>query len=268
MLEATLWLFGVCLFVGGIVGLLAGLLGIGGGLIVVPALSVLLPWAGISANLVMPMALATSLASIVITSSSSAYTHYRLGNVQPSVIRTLLPGILFGGLLGSGIADRMPTEYLPKVFGTIVLLLALQMALSLRVKSVRPLPSPLGSMTSGTAIGMIASLAGIGGGSLTVPYLNCHGIEMRKAIGSASLCGVFLALSGVIGFIFFGLTQPEALPPYSVGYVYLPALIGIVVTSVMTTRYGARLATQLPTPIIKRVFAVFLLLVGASMFFS
>ncbi|WP_281545655.1 sulfite exporter TauE/SafE family protein [Grimontia sp. SpTr1] len=268
MLEATLWLFGVCLAVGGVVGLLAGLLGIGGGLIVVPALSVLLPWAGISSNLVMPMALATSLASIVITSSSSAYTHYRLGNVQPSIIKTLLPGILLGGLLGSAIADRMPTEYLPKVFGIIVLLLALQMALSLRIKSARPLPSPLGSMTSGTAIGMIASLAGIGGGSLTVPYLNYHGVEMRKAIGSASLCGVFLALSGVIGFIFFGLTQPETLPPYSVGYVYLPALIGIVVTSVMTTRYGARLATRLPTPIIKRVFAVFLLLVGASMFFS
>ncbi|WP_325893825.1 sulfite exporter TauE/SafE family protein [Grimontia sp. NTOU-MAR1] len=268
MLEATLWLFGVCLLLGGVVGLLAGLLGIGGGLIVVPALSVLLPWAGIAGNLVMPMALATSLASIVVTSSSSAYTHYRLGNVQPSVTRTLLPGILLGGLLGSGIADRMPTEYLPKVFGAIVLLLALQMALSLRVKSARPLPSTLGSMTSGTAIGMIASLAGIGGGSLTVPYLHYHGVEMRKAIGSASLCGVFLAFSGVIGFIFFGLNQPEALPPYSVGYVYLPALIGIVVTSVMTTRYGARLATQLPTPIIKRVFAVFLLVVGASMFFS
>lgn len=268
MFEATLWLFGVCLLVGGVVGLLAGLLGIGGGLIVVPALSVLLPWAGVSDDLVMPMALATSLASIVITSASSAFTHYRLGNVQPSVILSLLPGILVGGMLGSAIADKMPTQYLPKVFGGIVLILALQMALSLRVRPARSLPSAIGSMTSGTMIGMIASLAGIGGGSLTVPYLNYHGVEMRKAIGCASLCGVFLALSGVAGFIFFGLNQLETLPVYSVGYVYLPALMGIVITSVMTTRYGASLATRLPTPIIKRVFAVFLLLVGASMFFS
>ncbi|MDD1794134.1 sulfite exporter TauE/SafE family protein [Enterovibrio makurazakiensis] len=268
MIEATLWLFGACLVLGSCVGLLAGLLGIGGGLLVVPALSVLLPWAGISASLVMPMALATSLASIVMTSASSAYTHYRLGNVQPAVVKTLLPGVLLGGLMGSAIADRLPTEYLPKVFGVIVLFLALQMALSLRVKPAKPLPGPARNVVSGGLIGMVASLAGIGGGSLTVPYLNYYGVEMRRAIGSASLCGVFLALSGMTGFIFFGLTQTETLPRFSVGYVYLPALIGIVGTSVFTTRYGARLASRLPTPTIKRVFAVFLLLVGASMFIS
>ncbi|WP_407332232.1 sulfite exporter TauE/SafE family protein [Enterovibrio sp. 27052020O] len=268
MVDATLWLFGACLVLGSCVGLLAGLLGIGGGLVVVPALSVLLPWAGITPSLVMPIALATSLASIVITSSSSAYTHYRLGNVLPAVVRSLLPGILLGGVLGSAIADRMPTEYLPRVFGVIVLLLALQMVLSLRVKPAKPFPSPARNVFSGGLIGMVASLAGIGGGSLTVPYLNYYGVEMRQAIGSASLCGVFLALAGMAGFIFFGLTQTETLPSFSVGYVYLPALIGIVVTSVFTTRYGARLTSRLPTPIIKRVFAVFLLLVGASMFLS
>ncbi|WP_283131366.1 sulfite exporter TauE/SafE family protein [Enterovibrio norvegicus] len=268
MLDATLWLFAVCLMLGCCVGLLAGLLGIGGGLLIVPALSVLLPWADISPSLIMPMALATSLASIVVTSSSSAFSHYRLGNVQPSVIKTLLPGILVGGLIGSGIADKMPTEYLPRIFGVIVLLLALQMVFSLRVRAEKPLPSVGKNVLSGGLIGVTSSLAGIGGGSLTVPYLNYHGVEMRKAIGTASLCGVFLALSGMTGFIFFGLSQPESLPEYSVGYVYLPALIGIVSTSVFTTRYGAKLASRLPTPIIKRVFAVFLLLVGASMFLS
>ncbi len=150
-----------------------------------------------------------------------------------------------------------------------MLLLALQMVMSLRVtKAAKPFPSPLQAAAGGTVMGVVASLAGIGGGSLTVPYLNYYGIEMRKAIGTASLCGVFLALSGMTGFILFGLKQAEALPPYSVGYVYLPALLGIVTTSVITTRFGARLATRLPTHIIKRVFAIFLLLIGGSMFLS
>lgn len=268
MLDATLWLFGVCLVLGAGVGLLAGLLGIGGGLVIVPVLSVLLPWAGIPAHLVMPMALATSLASIVITSSSSAYTHYRLGNVRFSAIKFLLPGLLFGGFIGSVIADITPAEHLARIFGTIVLLLALQMALSLRITTFKPLPSPLCSVFSGGFIGMISSLAGIGGGSLTVPFLHYHGLNMRNAIGSASLCGVFLASSGLLGFVFFGLTQSTILPSYSIGYVYLPALLGIVMTSVFTTRFGAKIASRLPTQIIKRIFAVFLLLVGLGMFFS
>lgn len=268
MVDSTLWLFGACLVLGGGVGLLAGLLGIGGGLVVVPALSVLLPWAGISASLVMPMALATSLASIVLTSSSSAYSHYRLGNMQFSAINSLLPGLLVGGFLGSLIAHITPTAHLSRIFGTIVLLLALQMALSLRITSFKPSASPLFNVFSGAIIGMISSLAGIGGGSLTVPYLHYHGLEMRKAIGSSSLCGLFLAGSGMVGFVFFGLTQSATLPPYSIGYVYLPALFGIVITSVFTTRFGAKLASRLPTQIIKRIFAVFLLLVGIGMFFS
>lgn len=266
MLDATLWLFVACLALGTFVGLLAGLLGIGGGLVVVPVLSALLPWAGIHSELALPMALATSLASIVITSSSSAYTHYRLGNVQFHVIYSLLPGLLCGGLLGSTIAHILPAQYLPRIFGTIVLLLALQMMLSLKVRTMRSLPSPWFNACCGSIIGIISSLAGIGGGSLTVPYLHYHGVEMRKAIGCAALCGIFLAFSGMVGFIYFGLEQTQKLPPFSVGYVYLPALIGIVLTSVFTTRFGAKLATSLPTHAIKRVFAVFLLLVGASMF--
>lgn len=268
MLEATWWLFVACLVLGGGVGLLAGLLGIGGGLVIVPALSILLPWAGIEPSLVMPMALATSLASIVLTSSSAAYTHYQYGNVQFSVIYFLLPGLLIGGFLGSAIADSIPTKDLPRIFGAIVLLLALQMMLSMKFKPSKSSSTPLFKVLSGAGIGIISSLAGIGGGSLTVPYLNYHGVSMRKAIGSASLCGVFLALSGMIGFIFFGLRQPKVLPDFSVGYVYLPALLGIVLTSVFTTRFGAKLVSRLPSQIIKRIFAVFLLLVGAGMLIS
>ncbi len=252
---------------GAIVGFLSGLLGIGGGLIIVPTLNYLLPLLDIPPSLVMPMALATSLASIIMTSSSSAYSHYRLGNVDTSVIKNLLPGVLIGAAMGSVIADALPTAYLPKIFGAIVLLLALQMGLSLSFKGGKPFPSKGKNVCSGTFIGTVSSLAGIGGGVLIVPYLNYFGIRMQSAIGSASLCAVFLAFSGMLGFVVIGLQQPLALPSLSLGYVYLPALLGIVVTSVLTTRIGAKMATKLPTVFLKRIFSLFLLCIGVSMFF-
>lgn len=266
-MEISIWLFIAYLGLGACVGLLSGLLGIGGGLLVVPALSILLPYSGIETALVMPMALATSLACIIITSSSSAYSHYRLGNLDAAVVCLLLPGVLLGGLLGSYVADVLPTQYLPKIFACIVLLLALQMAFLKPVENKKRGLKKGTTALAATIIGTVSSLAGIGGGALTVPYLTYFGVPMRKAIGTSSTCGVFLAISGMSGFIFFGLKQTHALPPFSVGYVYLPALLGIVLTSVFTTRIGARLASTLPTDTIKRVFSIFLLLVGVSMFF-
>ncbi|PSU46072.1 hypothetical protein C9J12_19630 [Photobacterium frigidiphilum] len=265
MLEGTLWLFAMCLLLGSVVGLFAGLLGIGGGLLVVPALVWLLPLAGIDNSLVMHMALATSLASIVLTSGASARNHLKLGNIDFSIVKSMAPGIVLGGLGGSVIAEMVPTELLPKIFATIVLLLALQMLLSMRMTSQRPIPSSIACACSGGVIGVISSLAGIGGGSLTVPYLSWHGVEMRRAIGCASLSGAIIAVAGMVGFIFSGLNE-TALPPMSIGYVYLPALIGIVSTSVITTRYGAALVSRLPTMTLKKIFAVFLLFIGSKMF--
>ncbi|WIH22941.1 sulfite exporter TauE/SafE family protein [Photobacterium damselae] len=266
MLENALWLFGMCLLVGSSVGFLAGLLGIGGGLVVVPALVWLLPHAGISSNLVMHIALGTSLASIVLTSGASARNHIRLGNVDYSIVKALAPGVVLGGFGGSFIAEIVPTELLPKIFATIVLTLAIQMLLSMRLGSKEQrLPSTVACASSGAVIGVISSLAGIGGGSLTVPYLSWHGVEMRKAIGCASFAGAMIAIAGMIGFITAGVGS-ESLPPYSLGYVYLPALLGIVTTSVITTRYGAALVSRLPTVTLKKIFAVFLLFISVKMF--
>ncbi|MEJ2765467.1 sulfite exporter TauE/SafE family protein [Photobacterium sp. MCCC 1A19761] len=265
MTESTLWLFAMCLGLGGCVGLLAGLLGIGGGLVVVPALVWLLPQAGIDAGLVMHIALATSLASIVLTSGASARNHLRLGNVDFTIVKSLAPGVIVGGGCGSVIAELVPTALLPKIFAVIVLLLALQMLMSMRVTSPRPLPGRLATVCSGGMIGVVSSLAGIGGGSLTVPYLSAHGVEMRRAIGSASLSGALIAVAGMVGFIAAGVGD-EALPSLSLGYVYLPALAGIVITSMVTTRYGAALVSQLPTATLKKIFAVFLLCISIKMF--
>lgn len=249
---------------GAVVGVMAGLLGIGGGLIVVPALLFMLPAAGIESSISMHIALATSLATIIVTSGSSALNHFKLGNVDMFVVKWLMPGVVVGGFLGANVAEWIPSQHLPRVFGIIVLLLAIQMLFSIRGKASKSMPGTVATMAYGTGIGVISSLAGIGGGSLSVPFLNRHGIEMRKAVGSSSVCGCLIAVSGMIGFILHGY-QVDALPPYSVGYVYLPALIAIASTSMLTTRIGAKLASSLPTPTLKKIFALFLMFVAGTM---
>jgi uncharacterized membrane protein YfcA len=262
----TIELVASLLALGAIVGFLAGLLGIGGGLQVVPALVFLLPMTGIDPALAMQFALATSLSTIIFTSGSSALNHIKLGNVDLFVVKWLIPGVVIGGFMGSYIAEWIPNQYLPKVFAVIVLLLAFQMFFSILIVAVRSMPNRYFTTVSGIIIGSIASLAGIGGGALTVPFLNRYGIEMKKAIGTSSVCGSIIAVSGMLGFIWQG-THVENLPPYSIGYVYLPALLCISITSIFTTKYGARLASSLPTHILKRIFAVFLIFVSITMFF-
>lgn len=267
MYETTLWLFSMCLLLGSVVGLLASLLGIGGGLLVVPALVWLLPKAGIASHLVMHITLATSLASTVMTSMASARNHFKLGNIDFSVVKILTPGLIVGGLSGSVVAEIIPSHYLPKIFAGIVLCLAIQMLLSMKVINNKPLPNSLACVSSGSIIGLISSLAGIGGGSLTVPYLSYYGIEMRRAIGTSSLVALLIAVSGMIGFIYAGVGS-EALPAFSIGYVYLPALFGIAATSMIATRYGAALVSRLPTSTLKKLFAVLLLVISIKMFLS
>lgn len=252
------------LVLGSIVGVLAGLLGIGGGLVIVPALMFLLPMAGISPDIIMNIALATSLASIIVASGSSALNHLKLGNVDMYAVKWLIPGVVIGGLLGTNVVELVPSQYLPQIFGVIMLMLAMQMLLSLKAKAQRAMPSPLKTIGCGAGIGIISSFAGIGGGSLSVPFLNRHGVEMRRAVGSSSVCGCVIALAGAAGFIFHGVNNAN-LPEYSLGYIYLPALVAISITSMFTTKIGARLATQLPTAALKKIFAVFLIFVAVTM---
>lgn len=257
-------LLALLLLLGSAVGVLAGLLGIGGGLVVVPALVFLLPNAGISSEILMHMALATSLATIIMTSFSSALSHLRLGNVDMFAVKWLMPGVLVGGYFGATVADLIPHQYLPKVFSIIVMMLALQMFRSIRTVSDHPMPNPLVTVLCGGAIGIVSSLVGVGGGSLSVPFLNRHGVEMRKAVGSSAVCGFVIAISGMLGFVVSGY-QVVDLPQYSWGYVYLPALFAIAATSMLTTRVGAKLSIQLPTATLKRIFAVFLMFVAVTM---
>lgn len=252
------------LALGAVVGVLSGLLGIGGGLIMVPALLYLLPLAGISPHVTMHFALGTSLATAILTTGSSAVNHIKLDNVVFYAVKYLLPGIILGGFLGSSITQWLPSQYLPKVFGVIVFFLSIQMFLSIHASVGNALPNRPVSMMCGVVIGTLATLAGISGGSLTVPFLNRYGLEMKQSVGTASVCGFVIAISGVIGFIWHG-AHLSMRPAYSIGYIYLPALLCVACVSMFTARLGARLTAQLHTVMLKKIFAVFLIFVSINM---
>ena len=263
----TLTIILVCAVLGMSVGFMAGLLGIGGGLIIVPALVYLLPLFGIESELVMPIALATSLAAIVVTSSSAAFAHHKNGNIPWHIAKPLMVAVSIGALAGSFIADLLPAKTLTSFFAATVMILAAYMLISIKVERTKPYPKQWKVNTIGVGTGVIASLMGISGGVILIPTLSYLSIQVRQAIGTATACGLMVALFGSLGFIFTGLNQTN-LPPWSVGYIYLPALLGITLTSFLFAPVGVKLATKLPVRTLKKLFAGFLILVAIEMLVS
>ena len=260
--------FAAYLLTGAIAGLAAGLLGVGGGLIIVPALVGLYLIQHIDSALVMHLALGTSLASIIITSLSSVYAHHRHRAVLWHRFWQLTPGLLFGAWLGGWLADVMSTAQLKPLFAGFELVVAAYMLSSLHFNSgKRHLPNPLAISGAGVVIGGISSLAGVGGGTMTVPYLNWHGVHLRQAIATSAACGLPIALAGTLSYILHGWTQPN-LPAWSLGYVHGPSLLGIVISSVLFAPLGAKLAHSLPVPTIRRVFALLLVGIALRLLFS
>ncbi len=255
----------ICGVLGCVVGFLAGLLGIGGGLIIVPVLSVLLTsFKVVDAEQAMLIAIATSLASIIFTSTSSAIAHHKHGNIPwhiaPWVLIGVSLGALFSGFVATGI-DHITLEW---VFALCVFFIASRMTFPALQTASRPLPS--GPIITGltSVIGGLSGMIGIGGGALLVPFLNYFQIDMKKAIGCAALSGILIALFGTVGFIYAG-WQFAALSNGFVGYVYLPALFGIVVTSAIFAQLGAKATQYLPVAMIKKIFALILVLVAIKM---
>ena len=251
---------------GVIAGMTAGLLGLGGGAIIVPILYAIFLTLDLAPGSTMQLAVGTSLATIVFTAISSGLSHYRLGNVQIRTIFFLAPGIIIGALTGAAIADALPTDVLKRVFGFFEIIIAMQIGFGFKPSAHSSLPAPTGLAATGGVIGTISSIMGIGGGSLTVPFLLWCNVSMREAVGTSAACGLPIALAGVIGFVFAGLDNTD-LPDWSLGYVYLPAALCIISTSVIFAPIGARLAHRLPILTLKRIFAIFLTLVGLKMVF-
>lgn len=263
-LVATLLLY---LALGAFAGVMAGLLGVGGGLIIVPVLAWIFRGQNVADAIIMHLAIGTSLATIVITSLSSVRAHHQRGAVLWPVVWRLTPGIVIGAWLGAVVADALPSRALSKIFAVFVLTVAAQMAFGAKPAPQRALPGPTGMALAGGVIGLASAIVGIGGGSLTVPFLTWCNTAMRQAVATSAACGLPIALAGSIGYIATGLNAADA-PPWSLGYVYGPALVGVAIASMLTAPLGAKLAHTLPTETLKRVFAIFLAVVGTKMLLS
>ncbi len=266
-MESWLYIMCICLGLGAAIGFMAGLLGIGGGLIAVPALLHILPQVGISAEKVPHVAIATSLAAIILTSLSSARAHHIRANIPWPLFKSMLPGFVLGALCSGFISELITAKSLQQIFALFVVLMALQMAFPFKTESNRPMPSPIALFFAATSIAIIAALMGIGGGVLLVPFLTWCGLQMRFAVGFSAATGLLIALFGSIGYTLAG-WDAAGLPPWTLGYIYLPALIGIVSTSMLMAPIGAKAATGLPTAKLKKLFALFLMLVGLKLVFA
>jgi uncharacterized membrane protein YfcA len=225
-LEAILSTLLFYLTLGLFAGVMAGLLGVGGGLIIVPALAWILHHQQVDDAIVMHLAIGTSLATIVVTSISSVRAHHRRGAVLWPIFWRLTPGIIVGAWLGAAIADALPSAVLSKVFAVFVLTVAAQMGFGAKPAPHRELPGTTGMLTAGGVIGAVSAIVGIGGGSLTVPFLTWCNTAIRQAVATSSACGLPIALAGALGFVVTGLNATGR-PDWSLGYVYGPALVGI-----------------------------------------
>lgn len=249
-------------------GFAAGYLGIGGGLIIVPPLMLVFSRDPATAPVASHLAVATSLATMLATSASSIWAHHRRRAVRWATVKTLAPGLALGALVGAWLADQVSTEWLARVFGAFALLAGLQLLfLGRDTGDVDELDGRLPGRTVqgavGGLIGGVSSLVGIGGGSLTAPWLMAHGVRAQAAVATAAACGYPIALAGTAAFAWLGRTETAGVN--SLGYVHLPALIGIAAFSVLAAPLGARAVHNSPPHWVRRAFGVLLLLVAGRL---
>jgi uncharacterized membrane protein YfcA len=252
---------------GVVAGLLAGLLGVGGGIVIVPMLKFTFTAQQLPPEHIQHLALGTSLATIVFTSISSMMAHHSKGAVNWSAVRRVTPGILFGTFTGSMLAARLSGSALTGFFACFTFVVAIQMLLDAKPHPARQLPGVAGFFGTGTLIGAISSLVGIGGGTMSVPFLVWCNQQARVAIGTSAAIGFPIAISGALGYLVNGM-KADGLPPNSLGFIYLPALIGIAATSYLFAPLGARLAHSLPVSKLKKGFALLLIATGVKMIYG
>lgn len=258
------WLMYIAL--GAFAGTLAGLFGVGGGLIIVPVLIISFKLQGIGGDLVTHMAVGTSLATIMFTSLSAIHTHNSRKAIDWRLAAMMSLGIVIGAWLGGYTADKLSGPLLQRLIGLFAWLMAAQMLFGLAPKGGATLPGKPAQVAVGGIIGWASGIFGIGGGSLTVPFLTWCSVPMQRAVAVSAVCGFPIALVGALSYVVHGMGHAE-LPPEAWGYVYLPALIGISIASMPFARLGATWAHKLSAVALKRGFAAFLVVVGAKFLF-
>lgn len=247
-------------------GFLAGLLGIGGGMLMTPFLTMILTAKGFPADYVVKMAIATSLATICFTSLSSVRAHQKRGAVLWPVVKTLAPGILVGSILGAQIAVALPAKLLGILFALFVGFSATQMFLNRKPEPSRTLPGPAGTFAAGSVIGVVSAIVGAGGGFISVPFMTWCNVKIHDAVGTSAALGFPIAVAGTIGYVWAGQGAPQ-MPPGSIGYLYLPALVLISIASVFMAPVGARMAHRLDVRPLKKIFALLLYALAAYFLF-
>lgn len=264
-----LW-FLLYLATGALVGLLAGLLGIGGGMTLVPILSALFAAQALAPEHTVHLALGTGMAQVMFTSAASVREHHRHGAVDWTIVRRLAPGMVVGSLLSTVASGWVSQRALALAFALIVYGGATQILLGRKPAAARGLPGSWALTAIGVAIGVVCGLVSAGGAFLTVPLMLFCGVAMHTAIGSGAAIGIPVAIVGTAGFVLSGwrLVGTDALPAYSAGFVYLPALVALVCASVLTAPIGARLAHRLPVATLKRIFAALLYVLATKMIVS
>lgn len=243
-------------------GFMAGYLGIGGGVVLVPVMSWIFSRDPSTADIAVQMAVATSLATMLFSSLSSVIAHQRKGAILWPIVMRLLPGLLLGALVGALIADSVSSDMLGRVFGIFLLTIGIQMLRGGRKQADSHLPGALAIAAVGAGIGSISSLFGVGGGSMTVPWLTWHGQQICNAVATAAACGYPIAMAGTLAFVVLGGDSPGV---STLGYINLQALAGIAVFSVIGAPLGVAAIHKSKPQVAKRVFAIFLLFGAARM---
>ena len=252
------------LALGAVAGFFAGLLGIGGGGIMVPVLTALFISRDLPFEYTVHLALGTSMAVIVVTSVSSLLAHHRHNAVLWPVVRTITPGILIGTFGAAFVTIHLPLRFLAVLFSCFMGAIAIVMLLDIKPRPLRRLPGAMALSATGGVIGAVSALVAIGGGSLTVPFLTWCNVKIPSAIGTSAAVGLPIAVAGTAGYVASG-WGVEGMPAYALGFVYLPAVLSVSTVSYITAPLGARLAHHLPIPVLKKIFAVLLILLGLKM---
>jgi uncharacterized membrane protein YfcA len=238
-------------------GFAAGLLGIGGGMILVPFMTMIFTALHFPSELIVHMAIATCLATILFTSISSVRAHHMQGAVQWPVVWQLTPGILVGSWIGPWIGKQMNTTVMALFFGVFVAVAATQMLVDTKPSAKGELPGMAGMFAAGGVVGVLAGLVGAGGGFVSIPFMTWRGIRIHSAVATSAALGFPIALAGTLSNIYFGWGDP-ALPKYSLGFIYLPALAVIATASVLMAPLGARTAHRWPVTRLRKAFALIL----------
>jgi uncharacterized membrane protein YfcA len=239
-------------------GYLAGLLGIGGGMLIGPFMTIILSARGVPADLAIKMAIATSMATIIFTSISSVRAHHQRGGVRWDIVRGLAPGIVLGGAIASvGVFSLLKGTWLAIFFSLFVGFSATQMFLDKKPKPSRQMPGTAGQVAAGSVIGFLSGLVGAGGGFISVPFMVAHNVSILNAVATSAALGFPIALANTVGYVVSG-SAMSGLPPYSLGYVWLPGLVVVACCSVLTAPMGAKMAHRMPIAKLKRVFSTVL----------